>query len=75
MTKCTCYIEHGAGDVEEISCCPLHTAAPELLNALKVFTLNPTIKHWLETYDPKALEQARAAIAKAEREREAELHR
>ena len=44
----------------------LIAAAPELLAALKVLTLDAAVKSWLEAHDPKAIEQARAAIARAE---------
>lgn len=45
--------------------CPLHAAAGKMLNALKVVVLDPRISGWLEGYDPKALEQAKNAIAAA----------
>jgi hypothetical protein len=44
----------------------LIAAAPELLAALKVMVLTRGIREHLEATDPMALEQARAAIAKAE---------
>ena len=43
----------------------LHGAAQELLAALQVLVLTPHILDHLEANDPMALEQARAAIAKA----------
>ena len=43
----------------------LIAAAPELLAALKVIVLTPGILAHLEATDPMALDQARAAIAKA----------
>ena len=50
---------------EDIANGRLIAAAPELLNALLVLTLDPRIANWLDNNDPKALEQANAAIAKA----------
>jgi hypothetical protein len=40
-------------------------AAPQLMAALQVIVLTPAIVAWLESNDPKALEQARRAIASA----------
>lgn len=44
----------------------LIAAAPDLYAAVKVLTLTPAIREWLVANDPKALEQAEFALAKAE---------
>lgn len=43
----------------------LIAAAPELLNACRVIALDDDVASYLFDNDPKALEQIRAAIAKA----------
>jgi hypothetical protein len=43
----------------------LIAASPDLFNALQVLLFNQTIVDHLSSTDPKALEQARAAIGKA----------
>jgi len=40
----------------------LIAAAPAMLNALRVLTLTPQTRSWLTKHDPKALEQADAAV-------------
>ena len=47
--------------------CTLIAAAPEMFEALQVLILDPKINAWLVENDPKALEQASQAIAKAVR--------
>lgn len=54
------------GSAEGYANACLIAAAPALLAALKVMVLTPGILAHLEATDPMALEQARAAIAKAE---------
>ena len=46
--------------------CAKHEAADRMLRALKVFTADSMLRGFLQRYDPKALEQAERAIAKAE---------
>lgn len=53
---------------------PLIAAAPDLLAALKVLTMDERIRPWLAENDPKALGQAHAAILKAEEQRWPRLH-
>ena len=50
---------------EDVANARLIAAAPDLLAALQVLVLTPHILYYLEANDPMALEQARAAIAKA----------
>lgn len=40
----------------------LMAASPKMLNALKVFILDPKISAWLQENDPQALKQAKNAI-------------
>lgn len=47
---------------------PMFEAAPELLAALCVMTLDPLFRFLMRERDPKAFEQAEAAIAKAKGE-------
>jgi hypothetical protein len=42
----------------------LIAAAPDLLAALSVISLDPKISAWLKANDPNALKQARDAIGK-----------
>jgi len=51
---------------ETIPIANLISAAPDMIDALKVFTLCPETLAWLEENDPMALRQARQAIEKAE---------
>jgi hypothetical protein len=51
------------GITEEDANALLCQAAPEVFAALQVFLLSPTIRPLLDEKDPKAVEQARDAIA------------
>jgi len=60
--KCGCVIAEPQGDDWQIFYCPLHAAAPEILEALK------RIEKQLIERDKRAPSYIRAAIAKAEGE-------
>lgn len=61
-----CPMEARAGIRQDIANARLIASAPDLLEALLVLTLTPGILAHIEAHDPKALNQARAAIAQAE---------
>ena len=72
MSDCKCYIEHGNGDIEEITQCPLCAAAPDLLAALKNFPVklkNQTYQQfyncymsWDRTYRQTAIEKTEKGV-------------
>jgi orotidine-5'-phosphate decarboxylase len=66
----SCVVEDQDGRMVAIAETPAiaHTlaATPDLQRALQVMILTPGIRAHLEATDPKALEQAERAIAKAE---------
>jgi len=50
-------------------------AEPTISNALKVIVHDPIIRAFLETHDPKALAQAKEALALEETQRQDEQNR